>query len=55
MTRYSDYDPFAWVYNKHWGNFSRRIFPVLDELILKNIPARAHILDLCCGDENRSR
>jgi SAM-dependent methyltransferase len=49
MTRYSDYDPFAWVYNKHWGNFSRRIFPVLDELILKNIPARAHILDLCCG------
>lgn len=47
--RYSDYDPFAWIYNKHWGSFATRIVPVLDELVLDDLPPGARILDLCCG------
>lgn len=50
MTIYSDYDPFAWVYNKYWGNeFTPRVFPILEQLVLRQLPARARILDLCCG------
>lgn len=47
--RYSDYDAFAWMYNRHWGSFATRIVPVLEELILNALPANARILDLCCG------
>lgn len=50
MTRYSDYDCFAWVYNKHWGdNFTQPVLLMLDKLILPHLPPRARILDLCCG------
>ena len=47
--RYSDYDDFAWAYNKHWWHFSSKILPILDKLILCNIPQNGNILDLCCG------
>jgi SAM-dependent methyltransferase len=47
---YSDYDPFAWLYNKHWGNsFLPVVLPVLDNLVLTKLPKNAIILDLCCG------
>ena len=50
VTRYSDYDRFAWVYNKHWGpGFSQRVLPILEKLMLQHLPAKANILDLCCG------
>ena len=49
MNRYSDYDSFAWIYNKHWGHFGTRVIPILERLILKDLPSNAHILDLCCG------
>jgi len=50
MTIYSDYDLFAWVYDKHWGNdFTPRVFPILEQLVLRELPERASILDLCCG------
>ena len=50
MTTYSDYDRFAWVYNKHWGDsFTERVLPILENLVLRHLPARASILDLCCG------
>lgn len=50
MTRYSDYDCFAWVYNRHWGhNFTQPVLLMLDQLILPHLPSRARILDLCCG------
>lgn len=50
LTRYSDYDRFAWIYNKYWGHiFSERMFHILEELMLRHIPAKARILDLCCG------
>ncbi|MGC9367348.1 MAG: class I SAM-dependent methyltransferase [bacterium] len=47
--RYSDYDNFAWVYNRHWGSHSKGIIPVLEKLIFSNIPENGIILDLCCG------
>jgi len=50
MTIYSDYDPFAWIYNKYWGDdFTPRVFPILEQLVLRQLPAGADILDLCCG------
>ncbi|NWF71134.1 MAG: hypothetical protein HXY40_18785 [Chloroflexi bacterium] len=35
---YSDYDDFAWVYNRYWGDFSVRALPVLEQLVLPHIP-----------------
>jgi len=50
MTTYNDYDPFAWIYNVHWGtSFLPVIMPVLENLVLRRLPRRARILDLCCG------
>ncbi|MFC1900845.1 class I SAM-dependent DNA methyltransferase [Chloroflexota bacterium] len=47
---YSDYDPFARVYNKHWGtNFIPLVLPILDKHLLNQLPNGARILDLCCG------
>ena len=48
--QYSDYDAFAWAYNKHWGSaFTESILPVIDKLVLQTIPPKARILDVCCG------
>lgn len=47
--RYQDYDGFASIYNQHWGGFSERFVPVLEDLALKDYPTPARILDLCCG------
>lgn len=47
--RYADYDAFAWFYNRYWGDFSSRALPILDRLVLGDLPAGARILDLCCG------
>ncbi len=48
--RYTDYDTFAWIYNKYWGTDSaRRFLPVLESLLLPHLLSRARILDLCCG------
>jgi SAM-dependent methyltransferase len=50
IDRYSDYDNFAWMYNRHWGSrFTPGALAVLGELVLPEIPAGAAILDLCCG------
>jgi SAM-dependent methyltransferase len=49
--RFADYDPFAWLYSKYWGEeFHQEAVPVLDRLILCRLPRRAEVLDLCCGD-----
>jgi len=51
MKRYNGYDPFAWFYTNYWGiDFHRQIVPVLDRVLLKKIPRKGRILDLCCGD-----
>lgn len=49
LKRYSDYDAFAWFYNRYWGGFSQRVLPILDRLLLDRLPAGARLLDLCCG------
>ncbi len=46
----NDYDLFAGIYCRHWGKeFSGRIQPVLEDLILRALPTDARVLDLCCG------
>jgi SAM-dependent methyltransferase len=51
MRRFTDYDPFAWLYTNYWGEeFHREAIPVLERLLLHRVPAKAEILDLCCGD-----
>ena len=48
--RYSGYDDFAWMYNRHWGSrFIPGALAVLGELVLPEITAGAAVLDLCCG------
>ena len=52
MTKYlsSAYDPFAWIYNRHWGkSFLPTILPVMENLVLRHIPREARLIDLCCG------
>jgi SAM-dependent methyltransferase len=50
MTRYTDYDAFAWIYNRYWGPYSaQRFLSVLERRLLPLLPPRARILDLCCG------
>jgi SAM-dependent methyltransferase len=52
MTKYSSsaYDPFAWIYNRHWGkSFLPTILPVMENLVLRHIPPAASIIDICCG------
>lgn len=43
------YDPFAKLYNRHWGGLVKLLVPVLDHLVLNDRSVPAHILDLCCG------
>lgn len=48
--RFSEYDPFAWIYNKHWGDvFTPSALEAIERLLLPRLPTRAQILDLCCG------
>ncbi len=44
------YDRLAWFYNKYWGaHYHGLALAVLDKILLRDLPAAAHILDLCCG------
>jgi SAM-dependent methyltransferase len=49
-TRPEAYDPFAWIYNQHWGDtFLPTILPIVENLILSKLKKNSRILDLCCG------
>ena len=51
MERYSDYDPFAWLYATHWGReYHEQAWRILNKLLFFQLPQGAHVLDLCCGD-----
>ena len=49
MTRYTDYDTFAEVYNRHWGGFATGVLEILDKLGLDELKAGDHVVDVCCG------
>jgi SAM-dependent methyltransferase len=51
MKRYTDYDPFAWLYSTRWGReYHEQAYRILHKLVLYQAPRGARILDLCCGD-----
>ncbi|MBE3597525.1 MAG: class I SAM-dependent methyltransferase [Limnochordaceae bacterium] len=52
---YSGYDPLAWFYNRYWGEYSARVLPVVENLVLSMLAPRARILDLCCGTGQMAR
>jgi SAM-dependent methyltransferase len=44
------YDEFAWFYNRYWNEeFHSLAFPILERIWLPRVPAKARVLDLCCG------
>ncbi len=45
----ADYNPFAALYNKHWGNSAERFLGILINLAGDQIAEGATVLDLCCG------
>ncbi len=48
--RYIEYDPFAWLYNKHWGYmFTPIAMAAIEKLVIPNLSPGAEVLDLCCG------
>ena len=51
QTSYSDYDAFAWFYNRYWSNhpYINQAFPVLEKLLSVYLSPQNCILDLCCG------
>lgn len=53
VTAPSQYDDFAWFYDKYWGggpgSFTTRVLPIIDRLVLTHTPAAGRVLDLCCG------
>ena len=49
MNRYDAYDPFARVYDRYWGFFGTKAYPILEHLVLGNLPPGSAVLDLCCG------
>ena len=48
--RYSQYDPWAWLYNKTLGpSYANKQFSMLQTRVLPLLPQNARVLDLCCG------
>lgn len=47
--RYDDYDLFADIYNRHWGQFGIQVTSPLNRLGLSDLEPGDRILDLCCG------
>jgi len=46
----SDYDAFAWFFDRHWSvEVQSQILTVIERLLLPLVPRGARLLDLCCG------
>ena len=49
-TRYTDYDSWAWLYNRSEANLALQdVMPLLETLLLPHLPEKAQVLDVCCG------
>lgn len=47
---YSEYDRFAWFYNRYWGEeYSRPALAIFNVIFFPHVPVGSRILDLCCG------
>jgi SAM-dependent methyltransferase len=47
---YSQYDRFAWFYNRHWGDeFCAPVLDIFQFILFPQLNPGARILDLCCG------
>jgi SAM-dependent methyltransferase len=56
MRRNQEYDPFAWLYSKYWGEeYHTQSMGVLERLFLSRLSPGASVLDLCCGDGRMSQ
>lgn len=51
----SPYDRFAPVYDRHFGHFAGRVFPLIERLALRHVPAGGQVLDVCCGTGQLAR
>ncbi len=50
IERNREYDPFAPLYNTHWGaDYRIEVAPIVERLLLSRIPAGSAVLDVCCG------
>jgi ubiquinone/menaquinone biosynthesis C-methylase UbiE len=48
--RYTDYDPWAWLYNQSEAHLAcERLLPNIEKLLLPHLVPGAKIFDLCCG------
>jgi SAM-dependent methyltransferase len=48
--RYTEYDPWAWLYNRSEAHLAlKEVLPILEKLLLRQLPETGQILDLCCG------
>ena len=46
----SDYDAFAWFFNKYWSReIPEQMLTAIEQVLLPRLPERARLLDLCCG------
>jgi SAM-dependent methyltransferase len=52
---FSDYDDFAFAYNRHWGEVSLEWLPIYERLLLRRLPSEGRLLDLCCGTGQLTR
>lgn len=50
VVRNNEYDPFAKIYNRYWGeDYRAEAFPIVERLLLARLKPRAAVLDVCCG------
>jgi SAM-dependent methyltransferase len=45
----ASYDPIAWAYNRLWSRHTEWMMSAVRELVLRDHPPPARLLDLCCG------
>lgn len=47
---YSDYDAFAWFFDKYWSReIPEQMLAAIEQVLLPRISVGARLLDLCCG------
>jgi SAM-dependent methyltransferase len=50
IERNREYDPFARLYNSHWGaDYRTEAAPIVERLLLSRVAADVAVLDVCCG------